>query len=200
MAVSRERCARWLRGELPGLVASGVISADAARALEQHYPVTRSRNIAFVLLATIGSALVAAGIILLVAHNWDMLSRPVRSLLAFLPLVGAQLLCVFVLLRRDDLQPWRESAAIFNVAGIGTAIALVSQTYQFHGSYASFLLTWLLLSIPIVYLMGTTLGAIAYLLGTINWIWVQETHRHGPGTLPFWLLLALVLPFVIAVH
>ncbi len=99
-----------------------------------------SRRLAFLLLAIVGSALIGAGIILLIAHNWDELSRPVRSAIAFLPLLASHALSVFVLRRRDGSQPWRESAAIFNVAAIGAAISLVSQTYQIHGDFARFVL------------------------------------------------------------
>jgi uncharacterized membrane protein len=123
----------------------------------------------------------------------------VRSVIAFLPLVCAQFLCAFVLLRRDESKAWRESAAVLNVAGIGTAIALVSQTYQFHGSFADFMLTWLLLSLPLVYLLRAAFGAITYLIGTSIWIW-EHDNRFAAGPMPFWLLLALVLPYLISVH
>ena len=155
-----QRAVRWLRAELPALVASGIISAENAQAIERYYEArsTGSPKIGFVLLAAVGSILVAAGIVLLIAHNWDEFSRPVRSVIAFLPLLAAQALSVFVLLRRNESKAWRECAAIFNVAAIGTAISLVSQTYQIHGSLANFIFVWILLSLPLVYLMRTTLG------------------------------------------
>ena len=98
MASLRERGGRWLRGELPALVAAGILTEETARALERHYPDAdpqRSRNFGLVLLAVIGSALVAAGIILLIAHNWDEFSRPLRSAIAFVPLISAQVLSLF---------------------------------------------------------------------------------------------------------
>ena len=42
-----------------------------------------------------------SGVVLLVAHNWDFLSRPVRCALALTPLVLSQALAIFVLFRRD---------------------------------------------------------------------------------------------------
>ncbi len=48
----------------------------------------------------LGSTLVGAGIVLLTAHNWDELSRPIRSIVAFLPLLASHSLVVFVLARR----------------------------------------------------------------------------------------------------
>ena len=129
MALStNHRAIRWLRAQLPELVGGGVITAESASAIDRHYAAAeaRSTNFGFVILAGIGSTLVGAGVILLIAHNWDELSRPVRCVLAFLPLVSALALGLYVLLRRNDLPAWREAAAIFDVAAVGTAISLVS--------------------------------------------------------------------------
>ncbi|MGZ5003725.1 MAG: DUF2157 domain-containing protein, partial [Chthoniobacterales bacterium] len=195
--VKNRRAIRWLRSQLPELVASGVISSENARAIDRHYEQDQSRsNFAFVLLATVGSALVGAGIILLIAHNWDELSRPVRSAIAFLPLVIAQVLVVFTLMRRNESRPWREAAAIFDVAAVATAISLISQTYQVQGTFADFMRTWLLLSIPIVYLLRTTLGAILYVIGSVLWLFARWGIFSSEGTpMLFWLLLMLVIPY-----
>jgi len=189
---------RWLRSQLPELVASGVITSENARAIERHYEHDEPRtNFAFVILATLGSALVAAGIILLIAHNWDDLSRATRTTIAFLPLLIAQALVVFTLMRRNESRPWREAAAIFDVAAVATAISLISQTYQLQGTFADFMRTWLLLSIAIVYLLRTTLGAIAYVIGCFVWLfagWGMFSPEGNP--MLFWLLLVLVVPYV----
>lgn len=114
------RAVRWLRDELPELVAAGAITPESSRAITEYYDAreTRASHFGIVLLSALGSFLVAAGIVLLVVHNWDQFSRPVRSVFAFAPLLAAQVLTAFVLLRRDESKPWRESAAIFNVAAV----------------------------------------------------------------------------------
>ena len=50
---SDHRSVRWLRGELPSLVSSGVISEENARAIERYYArqESGSRGFGFVLLA-----------------------------------------------------------------------------------------------------------------------------------------------------
>ncbi|HMG05345.1 MAG TPA: DUF2157 domain-containing protein [Chthoniobacterales bacterium] len=201
MGSPNQRGVRWLRAELPALVASGTISAENAQAIERYYEgkTSGSHKVGFILLATIGSILVAAGIVLLIAHNWDDFSRPVRSVIAFLPLIAAQMLSVFVLMQRGESKAWRESAAIFDVAAVGTAISLVSQTYQIHGSLANFIFVWILLSLPLVYLMRTTLGAITYLIGT--WVWLMARDKAGGfDPIYFWLLLLLVVPYFAALY
>src|SRR2546423_8086330 len=198
---------RWLLAELPELVTSAVLSEETADALRQHYssqPPDAPRRIGFILSAILGSLLVGAGIVLLVAHNWDFLSRPVRCAIAFAPLVLSQALAVFVLLRRNESAAWREAAALLNFAAIGTAMALVGQTYQIQGDFARFVLVWVVLALPIVYLFQTSVGLSAYFAGAAVWV---VSSKHGdffgahPNDLWAWPLLFLGLPaFVILVR
>ena len=195
---------RWLQAELPELVASGVLSAEAADALRQHFSSTPSdspRRIGFGLSAILGSLLIGAGIILLVAHNWDFFSRPIRCAIAFTPLALSIGLGVFVLLRRGGSAAWRESAAILNVAGIGTAIALVSQTYQIQGDFARFILAWMLLALPTVYLFQSSVGLAAWFAGAT--VWVMSSKNSDllglrPNDLWIWPILALGLPLFLS--
>ena len=191
------RAVRWLHGQLPELVAAGAISSENARAIERHYESVSTRsNFGFVILATVGAALVGAGIILLIAHNWDDLSRATRTVIAFLPLLIAQALVIFVLIKRNESRPWREAVAVFDVAAVATAISLISQTYQIQGSFAEFMKVWLLLSVPIVYLLRTTLGAVVYVIGTVVWLfsrWGFISSQANP--MLFWVLLLLVVPY-----
>jgi predicted membrane protein DUF2157 len=195
---------RWLLAELPELTARGVLSSETAEALQQHYATsvpTEPRRIGFVLSAILGSLLIGAGVILLVAHNWDFLSRPVRCAIALAPLVLSQVLGIFVLLRRKESAPWRESAAILNVAATGTAIALVSQTYQIQGDFARFILVWMLLALPVVYLFRTSVGLAIYFVGATVWVlswkpgdFLEVWHND----LWVWALLLLGVPAFIA--
>jgi uncharacterized membrane protein len=191
------RAVQWLRSQLPELVAAGAISSENATAIERHYESVKPRaNFGFVILATVGAALVGAGIILLIAHNWDELSRATRTVIAFLPLLIAQALVVFVLMRRNESRPWREAVAVFDVAAVATAISLISQTYQIQGSFAEFMRVWLLLSIPIVYLLRTTLGAVVYVTGTVVWLfsrWGLFSSQANP--MLYWVLLLLIVPY-----
>ena len=191
---------RWLLAELPELVTSGVLTQEAADALRQHYsvaPAGEPRRIGFILSAILGSLLVGAGVVLLVAHNWDFLSRPIRCAIAIAPLILSQALAIFVLLRRNGSAAWREAAAILNVAAIGTAMALVSQTYQIQGDFARFILVWMILGLPVVYLFQTSVGLSAYFIGAAVWV---VSSKHGAflsshaSDLCAWLLLLLGVP------
>lgn len=195
------RAVRWLREQLPLLVSSGVITSETAAAIQRHYDSSEARqsNFGFVLLAIVGSALIGAGIILLIEHNWDELSRATRSTIAFLPLLAAQGLGVFVLLRRNESKPWRESIAILDIAAVGTAIALISQTYQLQGTFADFMQVWLILTIPIVYLFRTTVGAVGYIIGSVEWLFAKVDWLNNQSSqLYFWLFLLAIGPYYVA--
>jgi hypothetical protein len=100
-------------------------------------------------------------------------------------------------MRRNESAAWRETAAILNVAAIGTAIALVSQTYQIQGDFARFILVWMILALPVVYVFRTSVGLSAYFVGVAVWV-VSSKHDDFFGAhsndLWAWPLLLFGLP------
>lgn len=185
----------WLYEELPALTRQGVLTPEAAEQLRAHYgPLDQAsaRRKALILFGAIGSGLIGLGIILLLAHNWEELSRPVRTALSLAPLLASQLLSAWVIVRRPASTAWREGAATFNFLMIGAAIALVAQTYNISGDPARFMLTWSLLGLPLVYLPGASLPAALYLAGITAWSVLELGYGDHPYF--YWPLLALVVP------
>jgi len=195
---SNSRHVEWLFGELPKLTSSGILPAPIAKALRDHYAsqleTPSTLRLVPLVCALLGSLLIGCGIILLIAHNWDDLSRPVRAALSFAPVLLGIALTGFVLLRRFGSEAWREGAALFQTLTIGASIALVSQTYQISGNFPSFMLTWILLGLPVVYLLRSSSAAILSLIGaTIRM--GASTDLNSPGALtPNWLLLLCLAP------
>ncbi|HLW34072.1 MAG TPA: DUF2157 domain-containing protein [Chthoniobacterales bacterium] len=192
------RAVRWLRGQLPELVAAGAISSENALAIDRHYGSAEARsNFGFVLLATVGTALVGAGIVLLIAHNWDDFTRAARTVIAFIPLIVALGLVGFVLTQRNESRPWREAVAIFDFAAVATSISLISQTYQIQGTFADFMRVWLLLCLPAFYLLRASVAAAVYVLGTIVWLFAREMafFVRTPNPMFFWFMFLLAIPY-----
>lgn len=188
---------QWLYSELPTLVRTGVLSEDTAERLRQHYgavPVRRPGALAIIVFGTLGASLIGLGIILLIGHNWDNLSRPLRTVLAFVPLVTAQGLLAWTLARKKHSPAWREGSGIFLVLMIGATISLIAQVYQISGDLARFFLTWCLLALPVVYLADSVLAALLYLAGILAWAGAQ--HAQEGLTAGFWLLALLIAPYV----
>ena len=185
---------QWLYEELPDLVGCGVLAAETAERLRQHYGSAEGggRRWAVIIFGILGGALIGAGIILLLAHNWEELSRPVRAVISFLPLLLAQALAGYVVWKRRGSTAWCEGAGTFWALAIGATISLVAQTYNISGDFAGFVLTWALAGLPIVYLLNSSVAATLYWIGVTAW--VGNVHwMHGQEWW-FWPLTALALP------
>ncbi len=224
MAESNKTHARWLIGELPGLQRDGVLDAATAERLRVRYDGegAAAGGWARTLFPLLGAVLMALGVILLVAHNWDQLSRPLRVLLAFTPLLLGQLACVWTFLRARHSAAWRESSAAFTALSFAAALSLVGQIYHFPGDLDRFLLTCGLIALPLVYALNAALTAALCALAFAGWsfavagrdpslfavlgwfalllpmIW-QRMRRDPGGLATVWLLLAVVPTFFAAV-
>jgi len=184
--------------ELPELVNKGVVTKEAAEAIRRHYGEVKmpdKKRFILILCAVLGSSLIGLGIILLLAHNWEQFSRLTRAILSFVPLVAAQGMVLWVLLKRPNSSAYKEGAAIFLSLMVGASISLISQTYHIQGEMSDFILTWMLLIVPLVYLMQATMPAAIYLAGIASW---AGSFWHDPlQAVLYWPLAAVVLPHFI---
>ncbi len=193
-----KRAVQWLYQELPNLVNKGVLPQETANKLREHYGELRTADkkwFVIILCSVMGALLIGLGIILLFGHNWEELSRPVRAVLSLLPLALGQALALWVLLKRPASDALKESTATFLSLMVGAAIALISQTYNIPGDAADFILSWMLLIVPLVYLMKATIPAVIYTAGISSWacyFWSSPLQA-----VLFWPLLAVIIPHFI---
>lgn len=190
----------WLYSELPALVAAGVLSPEAADRLRSHYgPIpeaTERRGAAVIVCGILGALLIGLGIVLVLAHNWAELTRPMRTAIALTPLVAGQCAAAFALIARRGSVAWRESCGAFLVCAIAVSIALIGQTYHIPGNLESFLFTCMLLSIPLAYLLDASLVAILYLAVLPFWTGMHLESRDG--ALAFFPMALLAAPYAVA--
>ncbi len=192
-----KKALQWLYAELPRLVAQGILTPDADARLRAHYgPVETARpgRLAVIIFGVLGALLIGAGIILVLAHNWEDLSRPVRAGLSFLPLVLAQGLAAWVMFNRPQSLAWREGVGGLLFLMIGASISLVAQTYNISGDMPRFILTWSLLGLPLVYLLNAVVPALLYLWGLTEWACALRFDDDFAAG--YWPLVALLLPLL----
>lgn len=192
----------WLRSELPALQRQGVIDAATAERIRLHYAdaaavagdANTRRGWGSLIAVVLAAVLIGLGVLLLVAHNWDALSRPVRLALSFAPLLLGQVACG-ALLWRDRGQPaWNEAAAVFTLAGVAAALALVGQMFHFSGDLHRYLLTCALLALPLVYALNASLLAVLTAALFSGW---AVTFPGPPALLTVMALFALLIPHVV---
>ncbi len=185
--------------DLPILIEKGIITDNVADDIRKYYSKdsTDSKDKLQLILAVLGALLVGLGILLILAHNWDSLSKSVKSVLAFIPLIASHLLILYVLLKKSNEKMWSEAVAVFNYTAIAISISLISQIYHIDGSFDNFMLLWMLLALPIVYLLNSSMLSLLYIGGIT--VFVANTSRINiyslHKSLLFIPLLTLILPY-----
>jgi len=189
---------KTLLQELEELVKANVISSETARNISAYLSgrTKEKPNRLPVVVNILGALLAGLGIVLLIAHNWNNYGRLTKTILAFLPLLLGQGFCVYTLLKRKGNITWQESSAVFLFFAVASTISLISQTYHIDGTIAEFLLTWLLLTIALVYIMPSSVVALLYIAATAWYAWAVKFGFYQSHELPVYYpgLLALILP------
>ena len=185
--------------ELDELTAAEVISPEVAERI-RHYAEQRTQSNSSHRLLTVfgalGAILIALGVIVLLAHNWDELPRWIKTFFSFLPLLAGQAACGYLLFYKRLTSWWGEAAAAFTALTIGATIAMVHQVYNLpDSSFASFLTLWLILALPTLYLMRSRATAVLYYIG-IGALCILG-YREWPTYYTSLVTFALILPFYI---
>ena len=163
---------KWLMDELPELHSQQLIDESTVQKLTEYYQTQIKEKPAgqryFLLtLIILGTLLVSGGVILLFAHNWDMLKKSERVSIAFIPLILGACSGVYTIIKEKDAR-WREFSALFTSAAFAILIALISQIYHIGGQFDEYMKLVLLLALPLVYIFESQMLTIAYCLGLFS--------------------------------
>lgn len=191
--MAHPRYVRWLYEQLPELLVKGIIMPEQAEQLREHYGAVEERpafNIGFLVASLLGALLVGSGILLIFAYNWEDLSKVWRTVLSFTPLVIAQIFFGYAFFYQRRFITWTEGTSTFLMLMLAACIALISQTYHIWGLPETFLWTWMVLSIPLLYLLNSSLVTIIYLVGITSW----TMQVRGFESVWYWMLLAAAVP------
>lgn len=187
-----------LEKDLKELEEAQIISPEIALKIQDYYQQKKDSrpNRLVVVFGILGATLVGLGITLVVAHNWDDLSRFQKTIFAFLPLLIGQGVGVYTLLKKADNLAWREGIAAFIILALGANISLISQIYHLSGTLSEFLWIWMLLSFPLMYVLNSSSASLLYWLG-ITYYGMQAGYYQYPRELAYgyWILVLLALPY-----
>ena len=180
-----------LLGMVSELEEQGVLSKGSSSAIASHYSEILaekpSMNLLMMIFSIFGSLLIGTGIITLIAFNWHVFSKEIKTLFAFLPLILAQGICLFTVLKKKTSASWREGSTVFLMCSIAAGISLIGQIYQLGGDPYGLILGVLLLSLPVIYLFDSIAGATLYMFLSV----FEINHPFL-----FLLVLGLYFPFV----
>lgn len=196
--MSEKKHVRWLLDELPRLREQQLITAETENALRLHYSarIAPGRNYFMLALGILGTALIAAGIILIFNYNWDMLSQGQQIAVSFLPLLLGFSVSLFTLIRGKS-QLWHEASAILTAAGGAVAVALLSQIYQVNGSLAEFMMLVLITSLPLIFIFDSIGLATLYSFGMFSLLEFRFIDMVSPPNLIRAAVLVGILVYLI---
>lgn len=185
-----------IQREINELVDKQVISKEIASKIERYYASKHvsSPNRLFTIFGVLGALLTGLGIILILAHNWDDFSRTLKTTLAFVPLIIGQIFVGFSILKKKSIV-WKEASGTFLFFAVGSSISLVSQIYNIPGNLSNFLLLWILLCTPLIYLLRAHTLAILHLIFATYYAVEYGYSFMTYGNTP-WVYLFLLVLFV----
>ncbi|HLA53079.1 MAG TPA: DUF2157 domain-containing protein [Flavitalea sp.] len=183
--------------DLDELVSRSIITSESAAEISRYYDAKKSSQSGklTLILAVMGGILLGSGVILVLAHNWEFINRGVKTLIAILPLLVGQVLCLLALMKHRENRSWMEVTAILLFFGIAATISLISQIYQISGELGDFLLTWMVLALPIVYITGSSAVSL-FIIALATWF-VFEKQEYEMGNrlpYPYFLILLCLIP------
>lgn len=187
--------------DLNELVQANILTAEKAQEIISYYQGKENKkpNRFPLIVNVLGALLASLGIILVIAHNWDELGRVSRTIIAFLPLLLGQGLCTYALLKQKNSVAWKETGSVVLFFGVAACISLISQTYNISGELSDFLLTWMLLVIPLVYVMPSFVTALLY-IGGITWYACEVGYFNYSSNNPPYYYIALLFLIAPAIY
>lgn len=149
-----------------------------------------------VVLSVMASILIAAGVISLIAYNWNAIPRFAKAVAAFVMLLAVQGLGCFVFFKKDLIckKHWREGSAVLWSLLFGGTLAFISQICRLPGNTSGFFFVWAISSILIMYAMNST-GVFFFALAQ-SVAYALSYSSSGGGAFGFYLLFAAIFPFV----
>lgn len=195
----------WLFEQMPLWINLGLISHESSQKLREYYEKQssleskNSRNAALGYFSILGALFIAGGIILLLAHNWEQLTRSARASLSFALILLGQVSAGCFLFRSPHSGKRNEALALFAQLTFGAGMALVAQTYHLSDDFNAFLLTWMLCTLPLVYVFEVASTSLVYLVGILSWTWSHYSWAHSGSNAKqfFWFWISLLFPFAL---
>ncbi len=129
---------------------------------------TTEKNRIKVILAIVGSLLVASGLALVFFGFWQNFSIALQTAFAIVPMLLGQGVAVFTNFKKKESVSWRESAAIIWSVGVIVTIALLNGIHNINLGYINCLAIDAFLIIPIMYLFNTVSPLVFLLYASIH--------------------------------
>lgn len=188
----------WLHEQLPEWEEKGWISKEHAAQMRVFYGTVdtkRGPSLRRLLVLLLGLLLTSLGLFLLFAGYWYSFSPAGRMDWCIALLLLAVIALGIGLWKAPRGSIYAEGIGLFYVAATTISMILMSDTYYTGEGWGVYALIIMLLTLPVIYLLGSGFTMIAYLLIGLFWsVSARELTIWGEPVW-LWLLLAAGSPF-----
>ena len=129
---------------------------------------TTEKNRIKIILAIVGSLLVASGLALVFFGFWQNLSVVFQTIFSLIPMILGQVFAIYTFTKKKESVSWRESASIIWSIGVIATIALLNGIHNINLGYINCLAIDAFLIIPIMFLFNTISPLVFILYSSIH--------------------------------
>lgn len=163
----------WLREQAASWVEKEIITHEQADEILAGYPEKEIMPSFQRTFSALGAILIGLGLLLVLAHNWDALSRSVRLTSVVVLLILSQV-GTFLSMKWARFERYREGLSFVQSLMVGASLFLVAQTFPLGMDHACLLCAWLVLILPIAVLAETQLPIFLYM--AVFFVWLAGAH------------------------
>ncbi len=179
---------------------AGLISEDQKQQITAHFGLKEEGSRFLTIVSFIGAILVAAGIVLLIASNWDEIPRGIKIAGGLVLMLGSHAAGWYL---REIKKEYRKTAEALHLAGallfLGN-IALVGQIYHLSSRPPNAILLWWVGIAALPWLLRSAALHLTSLVAFIIWFLMEINQAgspaffgHGEAQILVWALLCLFL-------
>ena len=171
---------RWLRDQLPGWVANGIIDNAQAGNIRGLYPAeSAARPWAMIVFSGMGAVIAGLGVILLFAYNWEDMGKFTKLGIILGSLIIAHATGIQVFLRSERFRALGEAITIMGTMLFGAGIWLIAQIYHIQEHYPNAFLFWSLGALVLCWAMPSIAQAVMSAILLMIWACVEAAEFNG---------------------
>ena len=165
--------------DIERLHTDGFLPADQRDRIVTHYKLQDGQSKFVIILSIFGGLMVAAGIILLIASNWDEIPRGVKLLSGLSLMLGAHLAAWRVQTRHPDCGKTAEGLHLIGSVLLLGNIALIGQVYHLSSRPPNAILIWWIGIAPLVWILRSKTQHILSLVAFLIWLGMEFLDNTG---------------------
>lgn len=156
---------KFLEARLLELVNNYIISNEQYEKAKDYYNNKRENKSIATIFTAIGIFLMALSIITIFAINWGDISKSIKVIISFIPLIITSIM-LYICMKNDN-KKMKLYTSIFSPIAIIATNSLIAQVFHIQTEIYELIFTSLIMFLPIAFVLRNYVSIIVYGIGTI---------------------------------